>query len=50
MDIDNKGILVVNYSERLVTLLREVRQLSELGHSIPSKIMKAGVDAAKNIK
>ncbi|CAN0042899.1 unnamed protein product [Ascophyllum nodosum] len=40
MDIDKKGILVVNYSERLVTLLREVRQLSELGHTIPSKILK----------
>lgn len=42
MDIDKAGILVVNYSERLVTLLREVRQLSELGHPIPSKISKAG--------
>lgn len=40
MDIDKAGILVVNYSERLVTLLREVRQLSELGYSIPSKISK----------
>lgn len=40
MDIDKRGILVVNYSERLVTLLREVRQLCELGHSIPSKISK----------
>ncbi|CAN0504700.1 unnamed protein product, partial [Scytosiphon promiscuus] len=40
MDIDTKGVLVVNYSERLVTLLREVRQLSELGHSIPPKISK----------
>lgn len=40
MDIDKQGILVVNYSERLVTLLREVRQLSELGHTIPSKISK----------
>lgn len=40
MDIDKAGILVVNYSERLVTLLREVRQLSELGHSIPPKISK----------
>jgi len=40
MDIDKRGILVVNYSERLVILLREVRQLCELGHSIPSKISK----------
>ena len=45
MDIDKKGILVVNYSERLVTLLREVRQLSELGHTIPSKILKVGTNA-----
>ncbi len=42
MDIDKRGILVVNYSERLVILLREVRQLCELGHSIPSKIYKVG--------
>lgn len=40
MDIDKAGTLVVNYSERLVRLLREVRQLSELGFSIPSKISK----------
>lgn len=45
MDIDKRGILVVNYSERLVTLLREVRQLCELGHSIPSKISKARFQA-----
>lgn len=44
MDIDKAGILVVNYSERLVTLLREVRQLSELGHSIPPKISKVFSD------
>ncbi|CAM9203957.1 unnamed protein product, partial [Ectocarpus fasciculatus] len=44
MDIDKRGILVVNYSERLVTLLREVRQLSELGHAIPSKISKVATE------
>ncbi|CAM9178225.1 unnamed protein product, partial [Hapterophycus canaliculatus] len=44
MNIDTKGILVVNYSERLVTLLREVRQLSELGHSIPPKISKVATE------
>ncbi|VDO92167.1 unnamed protein product [Soboliphyme baturini] len=32
------GILQVNYSDRLVTLLRDVRQLQGLGYNIPSKI------------
>eukprot|EP00753_Platysulcus_tardus_P014516 PLAT4386.4.p1 GENE.PLAT4386.4~~PLAT4386.4.p1 ORF type:complete len:4448 (-),score=2754.09 PLAT4386.4:79-13422(-) len=34
------GQVVVNYSERLVQLLREVRQLAELGERIPSSIVK----------
>eukprot|EP00953_Heterococcus_sp_UTEX-ZZ885_P012620 7231-Heterococcus_DN1.PRE.4 len=41
MDINKAGLLEVNYSERLVTLLREVRQLAELGHAIPSRVAKA---------
>lgn len=49
MDIDKRGILVVNYSERLVTLLREVRQLCELGHSIPSKISKVSIHHIKGV-
>ena len=32
------GQLYVNYGDRLVTLLREVRQLTSLGFSIPNKI------------
>ena len=34
----NDGKLQVNYGERLVTLLREVRQLTSLGFAIPAKI------------
>jgi dynein heavy chain 2 len=43
MEFDLKdGLLTINYSERLVLLLREVRQLAELGFrkSIPSKIIE----------
>ena len=32
------GKLVVHYSDKLVTLLREVRQLAALGFIIPGKI------------
>lgn len=38
LDISNDGKLKVHYSERLVILLREVRQLSELGFKIPKQI------------
>lgn len=32
MDLDlNRSILNVNYSDRLILLIREVRQLAELG-------------------
>jgi hypothetical protein len=34
MEINSAGILTVNYSERLVTLLREHRQLQELGYAV----------------
>ena len=34
----NDGKLNVNYSERLVTLLREVRALTAMGFVIPAKI------------
>ncbi|CAM9184751.1 unnamed protein product, partial [Discosporangium mesarthrocarpum] len=47
MEIDKAGILVVNFSSRLVTLLREVRQLAELGHPIPSKIVKVALEGEK---
>ena len=32
------GKLYVNYGDRLVTLLREVRSLTSMGFAIPSKI------------
>lgn len=40
MEINNAGILKVNYSERLVTLLREHRQLTELGYVVPEAVTK----------
>lgn len=43
MEFDLKdGLLTINYSERLVLLLREVRQLAELGFRklIPNKILE----------
>lgn len=41
LDINNDGQLKVHYSERLVVLLRETRQLSELGYKIPKEIEEA---------
>lgn len=43
----DQGKLIVHYSERLVTLLREVRQLSALGYIIPAKIQHAAETARK---
>jgi dynein heavy chain 2 len=42
MDIDYNagGEMRVNYSERLVTLLREVRQLSAIGKDVPATILE----------
>mmetsp|Transcript_28192 Transcript_28192/g.87221 ORF Transcript_28192/g.87221 Transcript_28192/m.87221 type:complete len:325 (-) Transcript_28192:5098-6072(-) len=40
MEISNGGVLIVNYSSRLVQLLREVRQLADLGVTLPSDIKK----------
>jgi dynein heavy chain 2 len=45
-----KGTLFVNYSDRLVKLLREVRQLSSLGFAVPSKILSCAVTAEKFYK
>uniref|UniRef100_A0AAR2JK60 Cytoplasmic dynein 2 heavy chain 1 n=1 Tax=Pygocentrus nattereri TaxID=42514 RepID=A0AAR2JK60_PYGNA len=48
MELDHTdGKLKIHYSERLVSLLREVRQLSALGFSIPSKIHQAAGTAEK---
>ena len=48
MELNHKdGKMRVNYSERLVTLLREVRQLGALGFTIPSKIQNVANTAQK---
>uniref|UniRef100_A0A670Y532 Dynein cytoplasmic 2 heavy chain 1 n=1 Tax=Pseudonaja textilis TaxID=8673 RepID=A0A670Y532_PSETE len=44
------GALKIHYSDRLVTLLREVRQLSALGFLIPAKIQQASNTAEKFCK
>ena len=41
------GKLRVHYGDKLVTLLREVRQLSSLGFTIPSKIQQTANTAQK---
>uniref|UniRef100_A0A7N9ATV1 Cytoplasmic dynein 2 heavy chain 1 n=1 Tax=Mastacembelus armatus TaxID=205130 RepID=A0A7N9ATV1_9TELE len=48
MDLDHvDGRLKIQYSDRLVSLLREVRQLSALGFPIPAKIQQAANTAEK---
>ncbi|KAI3354358.1 hypothetical protein L3Q82_018881, partial [Scortum barcoo] len=48
MDLDHvDGRLKIHYSDRLVSLLREVRQLSALGFPIPAKIQQAANTADK---
>uniref|UniRef100_A0A8C4HFM9 Cytoplasmic dynein 2 heavy chain 1 n=1 Tax=Dicentrarchus labrax TaxID=13489 RepID=A0A8C4HFM9_DICLA len=48
MDLDHvDGRLKIQYSDRLVSLLREVRQLSALGFPIPAKIQQASNTADK---
>ena len=44
---ENEGLLVVNYDENLVILLREVRQLKELGLPIPREIAETAAEAEK---
>ncbi|XP_069495113.1 cytoplasmic dynein 2 heavy chain 1 isoform X2 [Ambystoma mexicanum] len=51
MQLDHSdGALKIHYSDRLVTLLREVRQLSALGFVIPAKIQQAANTAQKFYK
>lgn len=51
MELDpNDGSLKVHYSDRLVILLREVRQLSALGFVIPAKIQQVANVAQKFCK
>ncbi|XP_056229968.1 cytoplasmic dynein 2 heavy chain 1 isoform X2 [Seriola aureovittata] len=48
MDLDHvDGSLKIQYSDRLVNLVREVRQLSSLGFPIPAKIQQAANTADK---
>uniref|UniRef100_A0AAV2J329 Cytoplasmic dynein 2 heavy chain 1 n=1 Tax=Knipowitschia caucasica TaxID=637954 RepID=A0AAV2J329_KNICA len=48
MDLDHAdGRLQIHYSDRLVSLLREVRQLSALGFPIPARIQQAANTADK---
>ncbi|XP_062329494.1 dynein cytoplasmic 2 heavy chain 1 [Osmerus eperlanus] len=48
MELDHvDGKLKIQYSERLLTLLREVRQLAALGLAIPAKIQQAASSADK---
>jgi len=48
MSLDTKsGELVVNYGDRLVTLMREVRQLTALGFAVPAKIQHVSSTAHK---
>lgn len=48
MDFDNRdGKLLVHYSDRHVSLRREVRHLSALGFVIPAAIKKAAATAQK---
>lgn len=43
-------LMKVNYDPRLVTLVREARQLTVLGHKIPSQIRNATDQAKKFMK
>lgn len=48
MELDHMdGKLKIHYSDRLVSLLKEVRQLSALGFNIPAKIQQAAHTAEK---
>ena len=48
MEIAKKdGRLMVNFSEKLVELIREVRQLLSLGYEVPSAIQKVAQDALR---
>ena len=48
MDLDQRDRkLKVHYGDRLVTLMREVRQLSALGFAVPAKIQQTANTANK---
>ena len=48
MELNHKtGKLHVNYGDRLVTLMREVRQLGSMGFAVPAKIQHVSNTAQK---
>lgn len=48
MELNHKtGKLQVNYGDRLVTLMREVRQLGSMGFAVPAKIQHVSNTAQK---
>lgn len=47
IDLEASGQMRVNFSERLITLLREVRQLTALGFKVPNKIKSVAENAQK---
>ena len=51
MELDHRdGRLTVHYSDRIVMLLREVRQLAAFGHRIPAKLQHAANHAQQFYK
>ncbi|CAL1265870.1 unnamed protein product [Larinioides sclopetarius] len=48
ISLNKKGLPEVSYSPRLVTLMREVRQLRVLGYNIPNKILDMEEKAKKH--
>ncbi len=46
-DVEHAGILKVHFSERLVVLVREVRQLNEIGYAVDPAIQTAVATAEK---
>lgn len=49
-DYQNKSVLKVNYSDKLVTLVKDARLLGELGFRIPQAILKITENAKKFYK
>jgi dynein heavy chain 2 len=51
MELDfDTGLLRVHYSEKLVTLLKDVRQLTELGFKLPKRVVDISEDGKKYYK
>ena len=53
VDLDQKtGIVKVNYSDKLIGLIKEIRQLSDLGYrkQIPESVLEVSTKANKYYK